>query len=94
MNQFGNEIRKQRESKGLLLRQAAAFLEIDTAFLSKVERGEKKSSREHVVKLAEFLDVQKEPLIILWLSDKLIDTLNGDSLAKEALDMALKHFQK
>ena len=94
MNYFGNEIRKLRESKGLLLRQVAAFLEIDTAFLSKVERGEKKSTREHVVKLAEFLDIKEEKLVVLWLSDRILDTVDEDPLALEAMQMALEHFNR
>jgi transcriptional regulator with XRE-family HTH domain len=32
---FGETVRDLRENKGLLLRQVAALLEVDTAFLSK-----------------------------------------------------------
>lgn len=39
---FGQTIRNYREAKGLLLRQLAAALEVDTAFISKLERDEKK----------------------------------------------------
>jgi transcriptional regulator with XRE-family HTH domain len=42
---FGETVRELRESKRLLLKQVAAFLEVDTAFLSKMERNEKKASR-------------------------------------------------
>src|SRR5690606_38070217 len=63
---FGERIRKLREDKGLLLRQSAAFLEVDTAFVSKVERGERKASKEQVERLAQFLEVDKDELITLW----------------------------
>jgi len=49
---FGETIRNQRRSKGLLLRQAAAYLEVDTAFVSKIEHNKRDASREQVVKLA------------------------------------------
>ena len=52
---FGETVRDLRENKGLLLRQVAAVLEVDTAFLSKMERNEKKASRLQVLKLAKAL---------------------------------------
>ena len=65
-----------REEKGLLLRQAAAFLETDTAFVSKIERGERKTNRDHVEKLAQFLQTDKDQLITIWLADKILDMIN------------------
>ena len=65
--------------------------EVDTAFISKVERGEKKASREQVLKLAAFLSADKEQLIMLWLCDKIIDVVVDDPMAEEALTMALKN---
>ena len=91
MNYLGDKLRILRESQGLLLRQAAAFVEVDTAFISKVERGEKKASREQVLKLAAFLSADKEQLIMLWLCDKIIDVVEDDPMAVEALKMALKN---
>ncbi|MBX2913239.1 MAG: helix-turn-helix transcriptional regulator, partial [Cyclobacteriaceae bacterium] len=39
---FGERIRELRESQGLLQRQLAANLEIDTPMFSKIERGDRK----------------------------------------------------
>ncbi len=91
MNYLGNKLRALRESQGLLLRQVAAYLEVDTAFISKVERGEKKASRDHVVKLSAFLSEDIEQLTILWLCDRIIDLVEDDPMAEEALKMALKN---
>lgn len=91
MNYLGDKLRTLRESQGLLLRQAAAFVEVDTAFISKVERGEKKASREQVLKLAAFLSADEKQLIMLWLCDKIIDVVEDDPMAEEALKMALKN---
>ncbi|HRP45550.1 MAG TPA: helix-turn-helix transcriptional regulator, partial [Ginsengibacter sp.] len=57
---FGETIRALRESKGLLLRQVAAALEIDTALISKIERGERTAQREQVTKLAAMLEIEEE----------------------------------
>ena len=91
---FGETIRKHRESKKLLLRQAAAFLEVDTAFVSKLERGERNASREQVLKLAEFLDTPAEPLITIWLADKISDTINNSKEGEDALKLVLKTYKK
>ena len=40
---FGNMIKELREEQGLLQRQLAAFLEIDTPMFSKIERGDRRA---------------------------------------------------
>ena len=91
LNSFGEKVRTLREAKGLLLRQAAAFIEVDTAFLSKVERGEKKASRTQAEKLAKFLQAESEPILSLWLCDKILDAIQEDPFAEIALRLAIKN---
>jgi transcriptional regulator with XRE-family HTH domain len=91
---FGETVRDLRESKGLLLRQVAAFLEVDTAFLSKMERNEKKANRQQVQKLAKALETTEKELMTLWLSDKIIETLNDESEALNALKLTEKRLKK
>ena len=93
MKTFGETLRQLRESKGLLLRQAAAELEIDTAMLSKIERGDRKLKREQVVQVAAFYGISENELLILWLSEKVDDLLTGEPLALEALNRSLKNFK-
>ena len=47
---FGKKIRELRDENGVLQRQLAALLEIDTPMFSKIERGDRRAKREHVVK--------------------------------------------
>ena len=54
MDTIGILIRKLRLEKGYPLRKVAAFLDIDQAILSKMERGQRRISKEQVVKLAKF----------------------------------------
>jgi transcriptional regulator with XRE-family HTH domain len=91
---FGETIRELRESKGLLLRQVAAELELDTAFLSKMERNEKKASRPQVLRLAKVLETKEKELMMLWLSDKIVETLNEESEAYGALKLTEKRLKK
>ena len=47
---FGKKIRELRDEQGVLQRQLAALLEIDTPMFSKIERGDRRAKREHVIK--------------------------------------------
>ena len=91
---FGETVRDIRESQGLLLRQVAAALQVDTAFLSKMERNEKKASRQQVDKLSNVLGVKSKELLTLWLSDKLLETLDEESEAIEALKLTEKRLKQ
>jgi predicted nucleotidyltransferase len=88
MNNFGDTIRKLREERKTPLRIVAAYLDIDQAILSKVERGQRKLARQHVVKLAEYFRVIEEDLLVSWLSDKLVYELEGEPIALKVLHAA------
>ena len=88
MDNLGETIRKLREDKGLPLRTVAAFLDIDQAILSKVERGQRKISRDQVVRLAQYFQVKEETLLVSWLSDKLVYEVEGEQMALQALQVA------
>lgn len=88
MDNLGDIIKKLREEKKLPLRTVAAYLDIDQAILSKMERGQRKISREHVVKLAEYFDVKEEDLLVAWLSDKLVYEIGDEKIALKALEAA------
>lgn len=91
MDSLGDTIRKLREDKGLPLRTVAAFLDIDQAILSKIERGQRKISREQVVKLAQYFQVKEDVFLVAWLSDKLVYELEDEDLALKALQLAEEH---
>lgn len=88
MDSLGDNIRKLREDKELPLRTVAAFLDIDQAILSKIERGQRKPTREQVVKLAEYFKVNENDLLVAWLSDKLAYEVEDEDMALKALQVA------
>lgn len=90
MKTFGETLRQYRESKGLLLWQIGAALEMDTAFISKVERNERMLRKEQVLQLANLLMVPESELLTLWLSDKVSDLVNEEPFAVDALNLSLK----
>lgn len=90
---FGERVRELREKKGLLLRQVAAALEVDTAFLSKMERNEKTAGKQHVSKLSVVLEANYDELLALWLSDKILEAVKNEPNAYPALKLAEKRLK-
>jgi predicted nucleotidyltransferase/DNA-binding XRE family transcriptional regulator len=93
MDSLGNTIRKLREANQLPLRTVAAFLDIDQAILSKIERGQRKPTREQVVKLAAYFKVKENDLLVAWLSDKLVYEVEDEEMALKALQVAEERVQ-
>jgi transcriptional regulator with XRE-family HTH domain len=87
-SQFGNRIRKLREEQKLLLRQIASILEMDTAQLSKIERGERHAKKDTVLKMAVILKVTEKELLTLWLADQICDVVRDDENALQAIMVA------
>lgn len=88
METFGDIIKTERESKGLILRQVASALDIDQAIVSKFERGERKPSKEQVEKFAEFYKIDKNRLITSWLSDQIANSIYDEENIEEVLKVA------
>ena len=88
MQKIGNLIRTLREKEGFPLRKVAAFLDIDQAILSKIERGQRKLSKEQVIKLADFFNYNKKEMMVTFLSDRIINEIGNEEYAKEALKVA------
>lgn len=91
---IGQKLRELREEKGLLLRQVAAELEVDTAYISKMERGEKNIKREYIIQLADLYDYSASDLLTIWLADKVFDTVKEEEIAIDALEIAKQYIIK
>jgi transcriptional regulator with XRE-family HTH domain len=85
---LGQKLRELREAKGLVQRQVAAELEVDTAYVSKIESNEKPVSRYHLEKLSLLFNVSKDDLMTLWLADRVYDLLKDEKLAMNAIHKA------
>lgn len=87
MNKFGNLIRSKRESNNMLLRHVSAELDIDTAMLSKIERGEKNAKREHVILLSNLFNIDFKQLSSLWLADQIYQLIQNEEQALKAVEI-------
>ncbi len=85
---IGEKLRHIREEKELPLRKVAALLDIDVAILSKMERGERRITKEVVLKLADIYDHNADDLLVSFLSDKILYEIQDEDLGIEALKVA------
>jgi len=85
MENLGEIIKKTRNEKKLPLRTVAAFLDIDQAILSKIERGQRTATRKQVVNLAAYYKLNENDLLVAWLSDKLVNELANEEVGHKAL---------
>lgn len=86
---LGNKIRSLRDEQGILQRQVAAYLEIDTPMFSKIERGDRRAKRSQVIQMATYFKVDEKEMLTLWLADKVLDALESeDELKLTAIETA------
>ena len=88
METVGQIIRAKRENLGLLLRQVASYLDIDQAILSKIERNERKPTKDNIIKLAEILEFDKEDLLVQYMSEKIAYEIAEEDYASKVLKVA------
>lgn len=82
---LGDLLRRLRLEQNLPLRKVAALLDIDVAILSKMERGERKLSKDIVLKLAEIYHHDRDKLVVMYLSEKILYEIGDEELALQGL---------
>jgi len=88
---FGETVKKLRENKNLTLREVAEELGIDTSMLGKIEKNNRKPTRQVIEKFAVFYNVSDKELTIAFLSDTVAyQILNEKEVAQEILNIAEK----
>ncbi len=83
-----------REDNNFLLRQLAAKMDIDTAQLSKMERGERLFKKDEIIEIAEILNANTTKLLSLWLADKIYKIIEGEEQVFEALKIVEQKLSK
>lgn len=85
---IGEKLRQLREQNNLPLRKVAALIDIDVAILSKMERGERKLTKEIVLKLADTYKYNPDELLVLFLSERIMYEIRDEELGEKALKVA------
>ena len=92
-SQFGERIRTLRENQNLYFRQVAPLLDMDTAQLSKIEKGLRQLKKEQIPILAKVLKADQNELETLWLADQLMRLVKDEPTADEALKTVSKNIK-
>jgi transcriptional regulator with XRE-family HTH domain len=87
---IGDKIRELREKNNILLRHLAAQLDIDTAMLSKMERGDRFFKKEDIIALANIFHQPEQDLLTFWLADKILKNIKEEAYKQQALQLALE----
>lgn len=91
-NTLGDKLRQLRDERNLMQREVGTVIEVDGAFISKIENNEKPINRKHLVTLSKFFNVPEEELQILWLADKIRLFIKDEPLGKKAVQIILTDF--
>lgn len=75
---LGDKLKQLRENSGLLQRQVASILDIDTPMYSKFERGGRLPKKEQLSQLANIFKSEEKELRTLWLADKVLKTVSDE----------------
>ncbi len=85
---FNEKIKQCRLEKKMLIREVAALLNVDASLYSRFEKGVRVPTKEQVKQIAIILDTPINDIMVLWLSDKLVQFLQYEDLGLEALMVA------
>jgi Fic family protein/DNA-binding XRE family transcriptional regulator len=80
-------IKNARKQKNLKTREVAQELGIDQALISKFENGTRKPTKEQITKLAYFLEIDYETLMVAWLKERILYEIGDDDFAIKAMHM-------
>jgi transcriptional regulator with XRE-family HTH domain len=88
MKTLQTAIKSAREQLGLTLQEVSSITGIDTAVLSKIERGLRVASAKQFNLLANALNLPLPATKALWMSDRILQEIGYDQDAMEALQVA------
>lgn len=87
---LGEKLKNLRIDRGLMQREVAAALEVDAAYISKMESNDKPVSHQHLKKLSRMLCVSEQELLTWWLADRMYDVVKDEKLALQAIRIVEK----
>ena len=90
---LGDFLKKHRINKSLLQRELASMVDVDPAYICKMENNEKIPKRDLLILLSNRLDIKKDQIIALWLKEKILAQLEGERYYIEAIELLLEEIK-
>ena len=88
METIGKTFKSIRENRDLFLEDVKQKTGINKTLLSRIENGKRLPTKEQVIQLSKFYNVEEDDLIVQWLSDKLVYEVKEEESALEAIQVA------
>jgi Uncharacterized protein conserved in bacteria len=85
---FGETIKEIRQGEGLTLKEVANKLKIDTSLLSKIEKNQRRPSKQFIKNFSDIFNLSERELTIAFLSDRIVYSIQEEEVAQEALKVA------
>ena len=85
---FGETIKEIRQKEVLTLKEVASKLKIDTSLLSKIEKNQRKASKQFIKDFSDIFHLSERELTIAFLSDSIVYSIKEEEVAQEALKVA------
>lgn len=85
---FGETIRILRIDNQLTLREVAKHLKIDTSMLGKIEKNNRRPSKQIIKGLSKLYNIEEDLLTVAYLSDNVAYSILDEKLATEVLKAA------
>lgn len=80
-------LKHTRKEKGLKIRELTHLMGVDQAIISKIESGARQATKEQILKLSAILEIPEETLIPLWIKERLLNELQYEPYAAQAISM-------
>ena len=86
---FGDTVKKLREEKKLPLREVAEALDIDTSMLGKIEKNNRKPTKQLIEKFSNYFNVSDKDLLIAFVSDLVVfQVMEEEDFSNEVFKVA------
>lgn len=93
---FGEHIRNLREDAGFTLKFVSEHILVDISLLAKIERNERKPTKQVIKRIADFFQVQEKELQRAFLSDLIAHKIlneDGDLSVLEVAEEKVKYLK-
>jgi adenine-specific DNA-methyltransferase len=88
MNSVGLYLKVAREDLDLPLQEVCQHTKIDVSLLSRIENGKRVPTKEQVLQLAKFYQIEEEGILVHWLTEKLLNEVENKDYGLRALQAA------
>lgn len=88
MKSTGAILKNIREERKLLLEDVTKKTGINKTLLSRIENGKRLPTREQINLLCKYYKIEKNDIVVQWLSDKIVYEIKDEDLALPAMVVA------